>query len=100
MADATPVSQGCETVAFSVVYTSLAISRNLVTGVTVAAKTSLQVHAAAILADIRVLSTFVNILALVPVANLTVPFWTDAHERSDQVLAGITAFVLRRGTLI
>lgn len=68
--------------------------------VTITSVASLEVHAAAILAEATVDGAFVDISAIVGHADLLVAFWTDAHERANEVLAEKLAVVCGCGAFI
>jgi hypothetical protein len=54
----------------------------------------------AVLAQIAVGRTFVDVSAVIGQTNLLVALGTDAHERADEVLASKFAIVGRRGAFV
>lgn len=68
--------------------------------VTFASVRAFSIDTVAILAQISVGSAFVNVPTVVRHAYLSVTFWTDAHERSNQVFASKFAVVGRRSALV
>ena len=77
-----------------------AVRADLVSFVAVARVRSFGVDAVAVLAQVAVGRTLVDVAAVVRHAHLMVSFRTDAHERSDEVFARELAVVGRRGALV
>ena len=67
---------------------------------TVASVSAGNIPASSVLANVRIQIAFVHVLAFVRTHDLTISFRTDAHERSDQILARVRTIVSRRLTLV
>ena len=78
----------------------LSIGADFESFVTFARVRSLGVDAMAVLAQIAVGRTFVDVSAVIGQTNLLISLRTDAHERTDEVLASEFAIVGRRGAFV
>jgi len=61
---------------------------------------SFSIDAVTILAKVRISGAFVDVAAIVRHANLSVPFWADAHKGADEVLTGEFAVICRCSAFI
>jgi len=94
------VHQLTETVTSSAIDTLLAIGTGLESFVTFALEGSFSVDAVAVLAEVVVGRAFVHVAAVIGHSDLLESFRTDAHERTNQVLASEFTVVGRRGTFV